>query len=265
MMELPLVGLGTWQLRGRECTRVVRKAISMGYRHIDTAHVYENHAAIGKALKDFDRSHLFLTSKIALEQIDLRSIASSVEKACDLALKELDVDYLDLYLLHFPDHTLPMAKIFKAIDKLVKKKKIRRAGVSNCTVHHLKDLLKEKCHPSANQVEFHPYLYQKDLWKFCRSQEIRLIAYRSLGKKQLLSDPVFKRIGKKHGKSPAQVILRWLVQKEIPVIPKAASEKHLRENLEIFEFTLTKAEMLEIDRLNKFKRFCMPDLAEFNY
>jgi diketogulonate reductase-like aldo/keto reductase len=165
-MASPPVGLGTWELTGKECIRVMRLALSVGYRHIDTAYMYKNHKMIRKAIVNFDRRQLFITSKIALEQVDLKKISASVEKACNLALKELGVEYLDLYLLHWPDHTLPLSKIFFAMQKLKEKGMVKEVGVSNFTIHHLRDLFRDGGLPAFNQVEFHPYLYQKELWDF---------------------------------------------------------------------------------------------------
>lgn len=264
-MKLPLLGLGTWDLRGAECTKVIRQALDLGYQHIDTAHVYDNHEAIRKGLKGFDRKKVFITSKFVLEQIDLRNIEDSVEKACDLALKQLGVDYLDLYLLHWPDHKLPMTAIFKAMEKLVKKKKVKKVGVSNFTIHHLEDLLNDGHKPFANQVEFHPYLYQKELIDYCRVQKIELIAYRPLAKGALLTNPLIKKLARLHEKTPAQIVLRWMVQQKIPVIPKASSQKHLIDNLEIFDFSLSLPEMKQIGKLNKNKRYCGEDDPELNY
>ncbi|MGH7889698.1 MAG: aldo/keto reductase, partial [Thermodesulfobacteriota bacterium] len=190
-MKLPLLGLGTWDLRGRECTKIVKLALQLGYRHIDTAHVYENHVAIQKGIGNFDRKQLFITSKIALEQIDPEKIETSVEAACDLALQELGTEYLDLYLIHWPRHTWPMSKILKAMENLAHQGKIKKAGVSNFTRHHLEDLLNDGCKPAANQVEFHPYLFQKELLEYCRLEKIQLISYRPLGKGELLSNPLF--------------------------------------------------------------------------
>ncbi len=264
-MDLPLVGLGTWQLKGKACTKAVLEAIEIGYRHIDTAHIYENHKDVGKGIKEFDRENLFLTSKISLDQVNPSKVEESVEKACNLALKELGTDYIDLYLIHWPDRKFPLVKIFQAMEKLASKGKILQAGVSNFTIHHLQDLLEAGCKPKANQVEFHPHLYQKDLLEFCHKEKIKLISFRSLGKGQLLNEPVFEKIGLKHDKSAAQVILRWLIQKKIPVIPKASSLEHLKENIDIFDFSLTESEMKKLDSLNMDKRFCMPDEPEFNY
>ena len=264
-MKIPLIGLGTWNLRGKECTQAVKHALEIGYRHIDTAHVYENHDAIKQGIHGWKREDLFITSKIALEQIDFDQIEHSIDAACNRALKELGTEYIDLYLLHWPDHTKPLHKIFKAMERLVQKKKVLYVGVSNFTIHHLEDLLKEGCNPSANQVEFHPYLYQKELLNFCEKHKTRLIAYRPLGKGKLLSEALVNKIGEKHQKNAAQILLRWLIQKEIPAIPKAGSEEHLRENLQVFDFTLSPPEMKQLDELNCNQRFCGPDDKEFSY
>ncbi len=264
-MKIPPIGLGTWQLTGAECTKTVMLALQIGYRHIDTAHVYENHHAISKAIKGFDRKQLFITSKLSLDQVDPHDVQRSVHNACNLALKELDTEYLDLYLIHWPDRSLPLLKIFQAIEILVQEKKVRQAGVSNFTLHHIEDLLKGGSKPLFNQVEFHPYLYQKELLHFCRDQGIELVAYRPFGKGQLLNDPVLKEIGQIHRKNTAQIILRWLIEKQIPVIPKASSEKHLRENLDVFDFVLSDQEIQQIKQLHRNKRFCGEEDDEFNY
>ncbi len=263
--KIPPIGLGTWELRGKECTKVVEEALQLGYRHIDTAHVYENHKDIRQAIADWDRDSLFITSKLSLDQVDQDQVEKSVEKAIDLALHELGTDYLDLYLIHWPDRAYPLTQIYRALEKAREKRKIHVAGVSNFTLHHLEDLLKEGCKVEANQVEFHPYLYQKTLWDFCKSHAIQLVSYRSLGKGKLIHEAIFKEIGSRYQKTPAQVILRWLVQKEIPVIPKASSKKHLQENMEIFDFALSDEEMSQLDSMNQNKRFAMADEPEFNY
>lgn len=264
-MKLPLLGLGTFDLTGHACTEIVKQALEIGYRHIDTSINYENQEAIKKAIKGFDRKQLFITSKFELDMIDLKKIAASVEETCDLALKQLGTDYIDLYLIHWPHRALPMTEVFKATEKLIKKGKIKKAGVSNFTIHHLENLLNDGCKPAANQVEFHPYLYQKELWDYCKTEGIELIAYRPLGKGIILKDPVLKKIGAAHDKNSAQVVLRWLLQKEIPMIPKASSKKHLTENFEIFDFELSSKEMHQIEKLHQNKRFCDSEDSEFDY
>jgi 2,5-diketo-D-gluconate reductase B len=263
--KMPAVGLGTWKLKGDECVRVVRDALDLGYRHIDTAHVYENHEAVKKGIEGYNREELFLTSKIAVELINAKSVLGSVKKRCESALEELGTDYLDLYLIHAPDRNYPLLEIFAAMQSLVRDGKVCSIGVSNFTIHHLEDFTREGLRPSVNQVEFHPYLYQKELWQFCQSEGIQLVSYRSFGKGALLDEPIFKEIGKRHKKSAAQVILRWLYQKEIPSIPKASSKERLKENISIFDFALDPKEMEDLDGLNQNKRFCKAEDTEFNY
>jgi diketogulonate reductase-like aldo/keto reductase len=266
-MELPQIGLGTWDLRGEECVKAVRLALDLGYRHIDTAHVYSNHESIGTALKGFDRSKIFITSKLALqEQIDSAYPELSVHKACEQVLKELKVDYLDLYLIHAPNRRFALEIIFKTMEKLIDQGKVRKVGVSNYTIHHLEDLAKAGSFPFANQVEFHPYLNQQALVDYCQTHQIKLISFRSFGKGKLLNEnPIFDLIGAKYNKTGAQIILRWLVQKEIAVIPKASSESHLKENLDIFGFSLDSVDMLKLDQLNQNKRYCRFGDPEYNY
>lgn len=264
-LEMPSLGLGTWELKSKECTDVVSLALQLGYRHIDTAASYSNHKAIGKAIADFNRSEIFLTSKIPLEKVNPARVLTSVEAMCDKALKELSTEYLDLYLIHWPHPALSMTEVVEAMQHCMKKGKILHVGVSNFTIHHLEDLRQDNCHPAANQVEFHPYLYQKELLDYCASHDIQLIAYRPLGKKKLLKEPLFIRIGEKYKKTGAQVILRWLVQKGISVVVKASSKQHLADNLAIFDFSLSKDEMQTLDGLNQNKRFCCKNDPAFNY
>lgn len=263
--KMPLIGLGTWRLKGEECTKVVKLALDMGYQHIDTALVYENHADIGRALQGFNRSTVYLTSKFPIESVDFSNTLQSVETLCDRSLSELKTDYLDLFLIHSPDHEVPMEDIIFAMESLRSKGKIKHIGVSNFTIHHMQNLLQHEAYFGFNQVEFHPYLFQKELWKFCQSHHVRLVAYRPFGKGELLHEPLFQFIGKKKHKSPSQVILRWLVQRDIPVIPKASSKEHLQENLAVFDFSLSEEEMTVIDALHRGIRYAMPDFAEFSY
>lgn len=263
--EMPLIGLGTWELKGRECTQVVKMALNMGYRHIDTAHIYENHKAIAKALKDVDRDEIFLVSKCSIDQVEASKEEHSVQKALSLALKELQVEYLDLYLIHWPDRTKRMDLMVKTMHHLRKEGRIRSVGVSNFTIHHLQDLIDAGIQVSVNQVEFHPYLYQKDLLDFCKKHKIQLVAYRPLGFGAICKDPLVKEIGKTHNKSPAQILLRWQVEQGIVAIPKASSKAHLAANIEVFDFKLSSKEMENLSKLNRNLRYCDAESSEFNY
>ncbi|MDN3506321.1 MAG: aldo/keto reductase [Simkaniaceae bacterium] len=267
-MKIPLIGLGTYKLLGDDCIRAVKMALDIGYRHFDTAFAYENHKAIAEAISGFDRSSLFLTTKLAigLGQIDDSNIETSLEIAVDTALKELRTDYIDLLLIHWPDKTRPIDRILLAMHKLVEKGKIQSPGVSNYTIRHLQDAYDAGLSIPYNQVEFHPYLYQKELLDFARAHGTELIAYRSFGGGKLIDqEPLFTSIGEKYGKTPSQVILRWTIQKNIPVIPKASSKKHLEENFALQDFALNSSEEAALDRLNKNFRYCISEWNEFDY
>ncbi|MDR2539135.1 MAG: aldo/keto reductase [Chlamydiales bacterium] len=255
---VPLIGLGTWELSGKLCISTVKIALELGYHHIDTALIYENHRDIAMAIRGFNRKELFITSKFFLDQ-------KSAEESCDLALQELHLDYLDLFLIHWPDREKPMIKVLREMEKLKKQGKVHCIGVSNFTIHHLQDTIDQGLQIDYNQVEFHPYLYQKKLWQFCQNRQIGLIAYRPLGKGELVQEEIFKQIGDKYGKTSAQIILKWLIQKEIAVVVKASSKQHLQENFHVFDFFLHSEDMQKIDELNRNQRFCETDYSDFNY
>lgn len=256
--EIPAVGLGTWQLKGDECKKIVEKAIEVGYKHIDTAEIYGNQREIGKAIKDKD---VFITSKVWFENLHYDDVLESCEKT----LKELDRDYLDLYLIHWPNRSVKIKETMRAMEKLKKEGLIRNIGVSNFTINHLKDALKTGVKIAANQVEFHPYLYQKQLLDFCKNNGIIVIAYSPLGRGRVLNDDVLINIGNKYKKTSSQVCLRWLYQKGIAAIPKSSSVERLEKNIDIFDFSLDEKDVKEIDGLNKNMRFVSPSFADFDY
>jgi len=258
--KLPAIGLGTWMLEGKKCTEVVKEAIKIGYRHIDTAEIYGNQRHIGKAIKG-KREDLFITSKVWLENLHYADVIA----ACEQTLKDLKTDYLDLYLIHWPNRKIPIEETMRAMKQLKEDGLIKNIGVSNFTINHLKDAIKTKVSFVANQVEFHPYLYQKDLLDFCRKNNIRIIAYSPLGRGKLLNDQSIARIAQECKKTPAQVCLRWLYQHEIASIPKSSSAEKLKENIDIFDFELKKDQMKRIDELNKGMRFVNPEFSDFDY
>lgn len=261
--EMPMIGLGTWLLRGDECVEAVAKAIEIGYRHIDTAAAYENHAEIRKGIErsGLKREDLFITSKVWYDALHYDQVLA----ACDKALSELGTDYLDLYLIHWPNKHVPMEETFGALEKLHKDGKVRDIGVSNFTIAHIRRALEVSRVPiSVNQVEYHVHLNQEDLLAECRKHGICITAYAPLARKAVLSEPALEEAASRHGKTPAQVALRWLVQKGIAAIPKASSEEHLRANFEIFDFELSPEEMKAIDEIPTRRRYIAPGWAEFD-
>lgn len=265
-IEIPQIGFGTWQLTGQECIDSVKKALEIGYRHIDTAEIYRNEEEVGQAIKDSNipREEIFITTKVWQDQLNY----DRVLKACEISLKKLQTDYIDLYLIHWPDKYLNMQEILKAFKLLYDKGKIKSFGVSNFTINHIKDTLKitnELNLPvTINQVEFHPLFYQKELLEFCNENNIKITAYSPLARGKVMEDPSLKNIAENHNKNPAQVGLKWMIQKNIIVIPKAAKENHIKDNFKL-DFNLSEEEMKIIDSIKTHERLINPGFAEFDY
>ena len=259
--KIPVVGLGTWELTGRTCFQAVKKAIELGYRHIDTAEIYGNQKEIGAAIKGFDREKLFITSKVWRSNLHYNDVL----KACTLTLKELGIEYLDLYLVHWPNSSVPIEETISAMEHVYKEGKIRSFGVSNFNIPHLKEALKHAKLPiSLNQVEFHPYLYQKELLEFCKKNDIAVTAYSPLARGTILKNPVMVDMANRFGKQTSQIALKWLLQKGLVVIPKASSEEHLKGNLNLFGWELSEEDIMQIGGLNKNYRIVAPSFGEFD-
>jgi diketogulonate reductase-like aldo/keto reductase len=249
---IPAVGLGTRRTKGEKCIEIVRKALNIGYRHIDTAEIYGNEADIGKTFKDFDRAKIFLVSKVWRSNLHFNDVI----EACNNSLEKLSTNYLDLYLIHRPDAKVPLKETFEAFKVLIDKGKLKSVGVSNFTIDLLKMATKTIDIPiTVNQVEFHPYLSRKKLLEFCKSHKIVITAYAPLGMGVLIQDKTLGLLGDKYNKSPAQICLRWNVQKGVAVIPRSYSEIHLKENLDIFNWEISKEDMETIDSLNRNMEF----------
>lgn len=258
--RMPAIGLGTWQLKGEECTRAVASAIGLGYTHIDTAEIYGNHEAIGKAIANIPRKNLFITSKVPHDRLK----EEEVIRSCEEALQELGTEYLDLFLIHWPSAEVPLGETFRAMARLREERKVRSVGVSNFTVKRLAEALEATDIPIVvNQVEYHPYLNQEDLRAFCEEKGVRIVAYSPIARGKILDDPIITAIADRHQKTAVQVTLRWLTQKGLVAIPKSSSEDHLRENMEIFDFSLDDEEMGRIDAIEETVRIISPHFAEF--
>jgi diketogulonate reductase-like aldo/keto reductase len=245
--SMPVLGLGTWQLAGSTCERIVKKAIELGYRHIDTAELYGNESEIGRAIRGFERGELFLTSKVA--SAHLRE--SDVIRACRRSLDRLETDYLDLYLIHWPNDSIPIEETMEGMQYLVEEGWVRSVGLSNFDVERMRHAIAASDVPICNnQVEYHPYRHRREIPEFCREYGITLTAYCPLAKGGVLDDPTLTRIGERYGKSAAQVSLRWLLQKGAIIIPKTGSPEHLKANMDLDGWELSEQDMHEIDEID---------------
>ncbi len=255
-VEMNWIGLGVFRVEeGNDVYDAVRCALDAGYRSIDTAAVYKNEEGVGRAIADsgIARKELFITTKVWNE--DQRN--GNIEAAFETSLKKLGLDYVDLYLVHWPVKEKYVAT-WKELEKLYQNKRTRAIGVSNFNIHHLEDIFNASdIVPAVNQVECHPYLSQKELLNFCKSNNIQLEAWAPLvgGKINIHEDPVIQEIAKKYGKTTAQVILRWDIQCGIVTIPKSTNKGRIAENISIFDFALAEEDMKKIDGLNMDKRF----------
>lgn len=248
-VKMPGFGLGVYKVEdGDAVVKSVKAAISYGYRSIDTASFYDNETGVGKAIKESEvsRDELFITSKVWNEEQGYESTLQAFERSLD----KLGLDYLDLYLIHWPVKG-KFKDTWKAMEALHEAGKVRAIGVSNFHIQHLRTLLSDcNVKPVINQVEYHPHLAQIELKAFCEKEHIQLEAWSPLKRGQLLDEPVINELAEKHGKSPAQVILRWDVQNDVITIPKSIHEKRIKENADIFDFTLTEADMEKLNDLN---------------
>jgi 2,5-diketo-D-gluconate reductase B len=247
--KVPALGLGTWQLSGKQCYDAVRTALDLGYRHIDTAEMYGNDDAVGRAIREsgVDRKDIFLTTKVPPGKLR----AADAKRSAEDSLKRLDLPYVDLLLIHWPTREAPLGETLEAFARLRDAGKARFIGVSNFNVslldeatgRHGADLL-------CDQVEYHPYLSQRAVLEAVRHRGMMLTAYAPVAKGRAAGDAVIAAIGRKYNKSAAQVCLRWLLEQEgVAAIPKASSRAHLAANIDIFDFSLSAEDRATIDAL----------------
>lgn len=265
---MPKVGLGTFRVENNDdCTKAVKYAIENGYRSIDTAKVYGNEEKVGQGIKEglesagLKREDLFITSKLWLEDYG----RENVEQAYENSLKRLDLDYLDLYLMHWPGtNEALMIDTWQGMEDLYKQERVKNIGVSNFNVDHFEALLAQvSIKPVINQVEFHPYLIQKELRQYLDVQNIVMESWSPLMNAQILDDEVVNQVAQEVGQTPAQVIIRWNYQHQVVTIPKSVTPHRIDENLNILDFELNDDQMKKLDDLNQNKRIG-PDPSEFN-
>jgi len=246
--RIPALGLGTWELRGRTCQRIVQQALSLGYRHIDTAAMYDNEREIGEALRasGVKREEVFITTKIWQSDLAPRQLERSTRDS----LVKLRLSDVNLLLIHWPNPQIPLAETMGALCKMKKEGYARHIGVSNFTVPLLDEAVKLATEPLVtNQIEWHPLLDQSKIVAACRRHKISVTAYSPIARGNAADDKVLAGIGVAYGKSAAQVSLRFLVQEGAIVIPRTSRVERLSENMDIFDFALTAAEMDEIRKL----------------
>jgi diketogulonate reductase-like aldo/keto reductase len=243
--RIPLIGLGTWDLRGKTCAKMVDEALGLGYRHIDTAAMYGNEEAVGEGLRasGVPRDEVFITTKVWSS--DLR--ARDFERSARDSLKKLKLPSVDLLLIHWPNPSIPLKETMGALCKMKRDGVARHIGVSNFTVALIEEAVGLATEPLVNnQIECHPYLDQSKPIAASRKRGLSVTAYSPIARGRVKGDAVLARIGKAHGKTAAQVCLRYLVQHNVIVIPRTSRSERLKENFAIFDFKLTPAEMTEI-------------------
>ena len=250
-IEIPMLGLGTWQATGDDVYNAVILALKAGYRHIDTARIYGNESDVGREIKDSDvpRSKIFVTTKL------WNADHSDVEKALKDSLKRLGLEYVDLYLMHWP--VKERLKSWRVMESLHKEGKCRAIGVSNFTIAHLQELLLNcKIKPVINQFELNPYLYQEELIEFCKKNNIAVEAYSPLTRGYRLEDPKLVAIADKYQKTTAQILVRWAIQHGFIVIPKSKTKSRIEQNCDVFDFDISKEDMKKLDSFNENLRLC---------
>ncbi|MET3193944.1 aldo/keto reductase [Bacillus sp. OAE603] len=262
-VKMPQLGFGVWRVSPEDGVDAVRTAIEVGYRHIDTAAVYKNEEQVGEAIRQsgIAREELFITTKVwnADQGFD------TTLKAYEDSLKKLGLDYVDLYLVHWPVKDKYL-ETYKALEKLYDEKLVPAIGVSNFHIHHLEDIAAHRnIKPMVDQVELHPMLQQNELRDYCFKNGIAIEAWSPLMQGgEALTNPIISELAEKHGKTPAQVVLRWHLQRDVIAIPKSITPSRIQENFDVFNFELSSDDMNSIASLNASKRVG-PDPDNFDF
>jgi 2,5-diketo-D-gluconate reductase B len=249
---IPAIGLGTWELRGRTCARLVEQALKLGYRHIDTAQIYENEREVGDGVRasGVKRDDVFVTTKVWTTHF----APNDLERSAKESLVRLRLPEVDLLLLHWPNPQVPLSETLGALARAKKLGLARHIGVSNFTVALIEQAVAECPEPLVcDQVEYHPYLDQTKVREACAQHGLALVAYSPVAKGKVKGDETLNRIGRARGKTAAQICLRWLVQQNVCAIPRTSKIERLSENIDIFDFELSDAEMARISRMGDAK------------
>jgi 2,5-diketo-D-gluconate reductase B len=249
---IPKLGFGTWRLDGRDCEEGVADALAAGYRHLDTAAMYGNEAEVGRGLRasGIDRDEIWLTTKVWPDDLEPERVRASLEGS----LRALGTEYVDLFMIHWPNPRVPLAATLEAMAALRAEGRTREIGVSNFTSGQFQEAL-DLAPVIVNQVEYHPFLDQSAVLEVCRERDVELTAYRPLFKGEAMEDPVIGEIAAAHGATPAQVTIAWLIgQERVSAVPKASSPERRRENLAALELRLSSEERRRIDALPKDRR-----------
>jgi diketogulonate reductase-like aldo/keto reductase len=264
-VSMPWLGLGVLHIAdGETVENAVRWALETGYRHIDTAAIYGNEVGVGRAIKQsgVSREDVFVTSKVWNRDQGYDQALAAFEAS----LERLDMDYVDLYLVHWPVED-KFKETWRALETIYDSGRARAIGVSNFLVHHLASLLEDaRIVPMVDQVEFHPYLQQPDLQAFCRERQIQLEAWRPIMMGKVNAVPELVRLGQKYGKTPVQITLRWMIQRGVVVIPKSEQRARIQSNANIFDFELEARDLTFIDGLDRHERLGSdPDNFHFDF
>lgn len=245
---MPLVGFGTWDLHGETLRNSLEAALDAGYRYIDAAEGYQNEDVVGDVIAEWDRDELFLSSKVLGKNLNYESVID----ACNASLDRLGTDYLDLYLIHWPNPAISLRETLSAMADLHEEGKVRNIGVSNfqelplSVAHHI-----TKVPVSVNQIEYHPWFQRPDLVEYCEKTETRVVAAAPLARTEVFADETIQELADAYEKTPAQIVLRWMVEKDIAVIPRSSSPEHIRENFAIFDWELDESDHHRLDGLHR--------------
>ncbi len=262
-VKMPWLGFGVYLIPdGDKVINSVKEALNIGYRHIDTAYIYKNEKGVGQAIKEspIPREDIFVTTKIWNEDLRQQRVAEAFEKSLEL----LDMDYIDLYLIHWPVKNY-YVDAWKEMEKIYASGRAKAIGVSNFTIEQLKVLeANSDLVPTVNQVEFHPHLVQPELLKYCKEKNIQFEAWSPLMQGRIMNLQAAKNLGEKYGKTPAQIALRWNLQHGVVTIPKSSKPHRILENAQLFDFEISKADMAILDAHDRGERIG-PDPNNFNF